>query len=205
MLLLGSDFSAQVTALDTSDGLFTATELFLSYLISRFEAVTQLHVAVLVVTVVAVAWQMIGLFRPYIRKLHADSKAIAGLLSLLPPEVDVESIVKIQILGMRKDGGGGSMRMGMQSMADSASGGALMPYKNAAGPAQGGLPWRGSGSGAVPLLPLAGPPGSGAINGGKGFNQGAGMMSGRAENVRHWQEAAGCDAPMDGPDDEEED
>eukprot|EP00775_Hariotina_reticulata_P009651 gene9651-9811_t len=197
-------YSAQVTAVDTFDGLFAATELFLSYLISRFEAVTQLHVAVLVVTLVAVAAQVIRLFRPYVRKLHADSKAIAGLLSLLPPEVDVESMVKTQVLGIRKDGGGGSLRMGGQSLTGGAPAGGALMAQTAVGTSQGGI-GRGSASGAVPLLPLtAGPHMLGSLAGAKGLGRDNGIMPGRVGNGRHWLDAAGYEPMEDSEDDQGE-
>lgn len=37
------------------------------------------------------------------RKLHTESKALAGLMSLLPAEVNIEEHIKVLVLGFSKD------------------------------------------------------------------------------------------------------
>lgn len=41
--------------------------------------------------------------RPYVRKLHTESKALAGMMSLLPAEVNIEEHIKVVVLGFSKD------------------------------------------------------------------------------------------------------
>lgn len=40
------------------------------------------------------------------RKLHAESKALAGMMSLLPAEVNIEEHIKVIVLGFSKDRAG---------------------------------------------------------------------------------------------------
>jgi hypothetical protein len=51
--------------------------------------VKQLHIILLAVTlalIIGFVWKM---WAPYVRKLHVESKALAGMMSLLPAEVCV--------------------------------------------------------------------------------------------------------------------
>eukprot|EP00883_Tetradesmus_obliquus_P002715 jgi/Sobl393_1/12921/SZX78204.1 len=100
-----------VGAMDMYDGLQTAAGLFVDFTISRFEEVKQLHIILLVCTLVAVLLFVTKVFRPHVARLHAESKAMAGMMSQLPAEVDIEGHVKQHVLGLRRDGGA-SLRMG---------------------------------------------------------------------------------------------
>jgi hypothetical protein len=42
-----------------------------------------------------------------VRKLHAESKALVGMMSLLPAEVNIEEHIKVIVLGFSKDRAGG--------------------------------------------------------------------------------------------------
>lgn len=110
--------------------------------------------------------------RPYVRRLHAESKALAGMMSLLPAEVDIESHIKIIVLGFSKDRVGGSMRS--VSMQDQGPGGPRGPG--------GGLPPFGGGPGGPgPMRLLPGPPGAagpGGWFGGRGQGSAPGDMGG---------------------------
>jgi hypothetical protein len=68
------------------------------------------------------------LLRPYTARLHAESKAIAGMLSQLPAEVDVEGHVKAIVLNLpRRDGAGvGSLRAGMASLSAGPGGASIV-------------------------------------------------------------------------------
>jgi hypothetical protein len=100
----------------------TAAGLFVDYTISRFEEVKQLHIILLVCTLVAVLFFVTKVFRPYVARLHAESKAMAGMMSQLPAEVDIESHVKLHVLGIRRDDGrAASLQMGSMGEPGGAS------------------------------------------------------------------------------------
>ncbi len=67
------------------------------------------------------------LYRPYAARLRRDSRTVAGLLSLLPAEVDVEGHVKTVVLGMSRGGGGASVASHMGGGAASAMLGGAQP------------------------------------------------------------------------------
>ncbi|GBF97005.1 hypothetical protein Rsub_09802 [Raphidocelis subcapitata] len=96
-----------------------AVNLFEDYTIGQFQAVTQLHQIMLVVTIFLVVGFMGLLYRPYVRLLHEESRDIAGMLSALPAETAVEDVIKTQVLGLqlRTDGRSASMTAGTASMA----------------------------------------------------------------------------------------
>lgn len=100
-----------------------------------------LHIILLAASLVCMLMFVVLLYRPYIKLLHRDGKAVAGMLSQLPAEVDVEGHVKAVILGSNKapatavgqatvgisgsDGYG--MNMGMAGSMPGQAGGALIP------------------------------------------------------------------------------
>ena len=127
------------------DGLNTASDMFVQHTINRFEQVKMLHIILLVATLVLMLAFLVLLFRPYYRKLHAESKTIAGLLSQLPNEVDVEGHVRTVVFGIAKSShdpakslGGGPMDGMMGSMMGSMPGMLLPGYPGAPGGAAKG-------------------------------------------------------------------
>jgi hypothetical protein len=68
----------------------------------RLGAVKQLHIILLGVSLACMVLFLLLLYRPYTKRLQRDSKAVAGLLSQLPSEVDVEGHVKTVVLGIVK-------------------------------------------------------------------------------------------------------
>ena len=65
--------------------------------------------------------------RPYTRLLHEESKDIAGMLSQLPPEVNVEDAFKVHALGLQPRAESQSMSLGNSSMMPNGYTGMLMP------------------------------------------------------------------------------
>jgi hypothetical protein len=120
--------------------------------------VKQLHIILLVITLAALALFVVALYRPYIRALRRDTKAVVNMLSQLPAEVDVEGQVKTIVLGITKtDGGksmealpGGHMQMQPYGMGGPGTmGGAGMKGgwgMGGGGPPQSGGGWFGRGS-----------------------------------------------------------
>jgi hypothetical protein len=65
----------------------------------RLEQVKQLHIILLAASLCCMLMYMLALYRPYLAQLRHDDKAIVGLLSQLPAEVDVEGHVRAVMLG----------------------------------------------------------------------------------------------------------
>lgn len=110
MLLCSYEYMATVASYDIYDGLNTAMQLFVDFTISKFAAVKELHVIILVITLVASLLFLFKLLKPYVHTLHTQCKIIAGIMSLLPPEFDIESVVKTQVLGMRHEKSNGGLQ-----------------------------------------------------------------------------------------------
>jgi hypothetical protein len=71
--------------------------------------VKQLHIILLAISLCALVMFVLALYRPYIKALRRDTKAVVNMLSQLPAEVDVEGQVKSIVLGITKTDGGKSM------------------------------------------------------------------------------------------------
>jgi hypothetical protein len=170
------------------DGLSTASGMFVDYTIARFEEVKQLHIILLVVTLVLVVAFVAKMWAPYVRKLHVESRALAGMMSLLPAEVDIESHVKSLVLGLNKDrGASNSMR------SASMAGGAMMT--NSAAMRWGAAPGAGMLPGPHPGMRLLPPPGAAGggmtimamdSGGGGGGGWGAPGGGGGPRGAPHW-------------------
>lgn len=78
------------------------------------------------------------LYRPYIKALRRDTKAVVGMLSQLPAEVDVEGHVKSIVLGIVKSDGSKSME-GLPGAPSSQ----LQPYGSGLPGMMGGPSMRG--------------------------------------------------------------
>lgn len=133
-----------------------------------------LHIILLVISLVCMVLFLVLLYRPYTKLLHQDSKAVAGMLSQLPAEVDVEGHVKAIVLGAGKPAptaaGQLTMGMGAQSLPGMSMSAGMM--------SQTGLMMLPAGAMGMPAsLPLNyGLPGPGA---GYGTGQGGGWLSQR--------------------------
>eukprot|EP00775_Hariotina_reticulata_P001355 gene1355-1696_t len=163
------EFLAAVASYDLYDGLNEATTLFVDYTISKFVAVKQLHIIMLVITLVAGLLFVFKLFQPHVRSLRTQSKSIAGIMSLLPPEFEIESVIKTQVLGVRHDNGS------LHAPTTSALNGTAMPPGSmlASDTLQAKIFGLGrAGSSPLPnLLPLASPSAPARQNGGWRSNQ----------------------------------
>ncbi|WIA20263.1 hypothetical protein OEZ85_006098 [Tetradesmus obliquus] len=87
-------FASKIVAGDVYDGLATAADVFVHWPIKRLEQVKQLHIILLAASLACMLLYFIALYRPYLAQLRHDDKAIVGLLSQLPAEVDVEGHVR---------------------------------------------------------------------------------------------------------------
>lgn len=176
------EFTSNVTAKDTYEGLQAASQLFVDYTLSRLESVKQLHIILLVVSLALMAGFVLLLYRPFIRLLHRDTKAVVCMLSQLPAEVDVEAHVRAIVLGVAKApaaaagdaAGNRSSMMMMMGGGDPAGGGPMVLYGPGGGMAaapcgRGGMMWGGG-------VGQGGSPGAGGRGwfGGRGSDAGGG-------------------------------
>lgn len=109
-------FLSQVAAFDMYEGMRLATQLFVDYTNSKLDEVKQLHIILLLITLLVFGGYVLMLFRPYIARVARDCKHIAGMLSNLPAEVDVEGHIKTVVLNMVKTDTRSSMNKGSSSM-----------------------------------------------------------------------------------------
>jgi len=140
------------------------------FTISKFEAVKELHVIMLVITLVAGLLFVFKLFHPYVGSLRIQSKIIAGIMSLLPPEFDIENVVKTQVLGVRHDNDSNLHTSTINTM----NGTAMPPGSMLASDAQQARMFglgRAASSPLPNLLPLASPSAPARQNGGRRSNQ----------------------------------
>ncbi len=79
---------------DLYNALMEISHLFSVDTLAAYDAVRQLHVILLVVTIFLMLGFTVLLFRPYRKRITDEATKVAGLLSLLPPECDVEGHVK---------------------------------------------------------------------------------------------------------------
>lgn len=68
----------------------------------RFEVVQKLQKALLMVSFLAALFFFIALYKPYITKLNNNREALVGMLSQLPPEVDVEAHLRAVLMEMKQ-------------------------------------------------------------------------------------------------------
>ncbi|KXZ42958.1 hypothetical protein GPECTOR_109g201 [Gonium pectorale] len=87
-------FMAVVGANDLYEGLQQAAQLFVDYSISRYDEVAAMHTILLAVSVVLVLVFLVFLLWPHSRRMLRDASRQSGLLSLVPPEVDVRGHVR---------------------------------------------------------------------------------------------------------------
>lgn len=106
-------------------------------MLCRLEQVKWLHIILLVLTLVCIFLYILFVYRPFIKQLRMECKTVAGMLSQLPVETDIEGYARSVFYGTRASVAGSSSVIG-------ASGGSVtMP---SGGVFLGGR--RGSNSGA---------------------------------------------------------
>lgn len=154
-----------------------------------------LHIILLALSVTTILLFFIFIYRPYIKLLHRDTRAIAGMLSQLPAEVDVEGHVRAVVRGMETT-------PAIVSMAGNQSGvtGGLDPAAQeywasgapmAAGTASGGFMdgsrpvWMGHAGGLLPMVGQSSP----------GYRPSAGMYDQR-ESMQNTHQVAGHDSTV---------
>jgi hypothetical protein len=96
-------FMDQIAANDMFQGLDKAAMVFDDYTKDQFNNVKTLHSILLVASLGLIAAFIVLTYRPYVAKVRAESKVVAGLLSQLPAEVDVLAQIKAVMLGLRKE------------------------------------------------------------------------------------------------------
>lgn len=103
LLTCSFEWMTQVGANDMYEGLQAASDLFFKYTWRQFNQVIALHVVLLVWTVITSVVFFYVFFWPYHAKRRTDSKILAGLLSQLPKEVDIEGHIKKYVFGIKQE------------------------------------------------------------------------------------------------------
>lgn len=99
----------------------------------RLDGVKQLHTILLVVSLCCGALFLLLLYRPYVKSLRRDTKALVSMLSQLPADVDIEGHVKTIVLGFVKPAdGGGKSTEGLPGNLAHGPSGQLQQYGNTA-------------------------------------------------------------------------
>jgi hypothetical protein len=93
----------------------------------RLNIARSLHIGLLCICLACIAFFLLALYRPYTRSLHRDSKAVAGLLSQLPSEVDVEGHVKSVVLGVTNTSNVGGQSAVLAAAGSQSMWGAVQP------------------------------------------------------------------------------
>lgn len=94
----------------------------------RLDSVKELHIILLVISLCCMALFVLLMYRPYIKALRRDTKAVVNMLSQLPAEVDVEGQVKAIVLGITKTEGQGSKSMELLALPPGGPNTHLQPY-----------------------------------------------------------------------------
>ncbi|GAX78754.1 hypothetical protein CEUSTIGMA_g6191.t1 [Chlamydomonas eustigma] len=84
---------------DIEGGLIDINNDYYNYVLSVYQNVLTTHIIGLVLSIILMLVFCIFMLRPYLREITTETRRIAYLLSQLPPDVDVESLVKRSQLG----------------------------------------------------------------------------------------------------------
>lgn len=187
------------------EGLQRSSSLFVTFTISRFEQVKTMHIILLVCSLMVGIGYIWKLYWPYVSKLRAESKAMAGILSQLPAEVDIEGHIKTHVLGIKKDANNTtSMRAGDPAAGAGAMGPGAMPMHMPVGllpPPVGNVIPGGYGAGGPPGMAYGG--GYGGAGGGAGYPGPYGNQGGYGgQRGGYGRDAGGNDSRGRGSDDE---
>lgn len=93
------DYIRKVVANDMYDGILAAVNLFRDSAIAQYDAIREMHLGLLIATVIIFTVMILmTLFRRTLKQSRKDCHLLAGLLSLIPPEIDVEKELKRTIV-----------------------------------------------------------------------------------------------------------
>jgi hypothetical protein len=114
--------------------------------------VKQLHTILLIISLCCGALFLLLLYRPYIKSVRRDTKAVVSMLSQLPADVDIEGHVKTIVLGYVKPADSGSKSMeGLPGNLARGASGQLSQYYGPGVADMNGRPgngaWGGGGAG----------------------------------------------------------
>lgn len=93
------DYIWRVASYDMFDGFFTASSMFSTYCLKRYSLMHTMHLVLLAASFFVFGLFVLGFLRPRVQEIHSDSRVVVGLLSLLPNEADIKSLLASAILG----------------------------------------------------------------------------------------------------------
>eukprot|EP00775_Hariotina_reticulata_P013181 gene13181-13312_t len=96
------EFTWGIARFDLYEGLTTAGNVFVEATLDALQQLEQVHDFLLAGTIVVLLVQICAMLIPFRRQLLRESFQLAGLLSMLPQEVDVEVQVKALVLDVAK-------------------------------------------------------------------------------------------------------
>lgn len=96
------EYTWRVAAIDLYDGIHTATTLFVTTTMDDIQRVRTMHSILLVMTILLLLGYAVFLVRPYISNLKIEATKVAGLLSLLPAEVNVDGQLRNLMSNFKK-------------------------------------------------------------------------------------------------------
>ncbi|KAG2424794.1 hypothetical protein HXX76_014218 [Chlamydomonas incerta] len=103
---------------DMYEGLVSSAQLYVTYMIGRYDSIKLLHTILLIITVLFFVAYAAFLLRPYASATEREAGALAGLLSHVPPEAcDVLTLAKqvVQSHGEMMGGAGGGDKARQQN------------------------------------------------------------------------------------------
>jgi hypothetical protein len=86
---------------DLHEGMQQAASQYSTRVLASFQKVLDLHIVLFVLSWTATFAFVVFIFKPFLRRVQAESRRVAELLSQLPADMDVEALVE-QALGRRK-------------------------------------------------------------------------------------------------------
>ncbi|KAF5830860.1 hypothetical protein DUNSADRAFT_13939 [Dunaliella salina] len=88
------DFIYQLGMFDLAEGLTVAADVFTDFAIAKLKAIQEIHIVLLVVTLVLAVGYVFWVTKPYVAGIKREASYVAGLLSHCPKELDVTSHLK---------------------------------------------------------------------------------------------------------------
>ncbi|EFJ45816.1 hypothetical protein VOLCADRAFT_93924 [Volvox carteri f. nagariensis] len=96
---------------DLYEGLQSSAQLFVDFMIGRYQNVKLLHTLLLVATIVLFVTYALLVLRPYLAGVAQEAHRLAGLLSHVPADMDVatyaRNVMRAAARAMQANGGGG--------------------------------------------------------------------------------------------------
>lgn len=84
---------------DMYDGTYAAADLITANTLAAYAQIKTLHTILLILTLVMGVLYVVLILRPFIRKVRLQTNKVASMLSHLPPEVNIETVIRTALQG----------------------------------------------------------------------------------------------------------